>query len=94
MVLFDPAAGGELAEHCLVDLAPCAALHAFDARLADPELRFLESSSDPLGLARDPLRLDEQREALVERHGLDFSVALLLIPSSSHRQQAKSLESF
>src|SRR5215471_5071353 len=94
MVLLDPAAGAELAEHCLVELAPCAALHPFDASLAEPELRFLESSPDPFGLARGPLGLNEQREALVECHGLGFSLALLLIPSSGHRQQAKSLESF
>ncbi|MEO8183482.1 MAG: hypothetical protein ABI895_32005, partial [Deltaproteobacteria bacterium] len=38
VVLFDPSAGGELAEHSLVELAASATLDTFDARLAEPEL--------------------------------------------------------
>jgi len=94
VVLLDPSAGGELAQHGLVEIAARVALDTFDARLAEPELGLLESAPDALGLASHPLRFDEQREALVEGHGLDVGVALLLIPRSGHRQEAKRLESF
>src|SRR5690606_36449372 len=89
-----PSTGGELAQDGLVEVAPSVALNPFDAGLTEPELRLLEGASHALGLAGDPFGLDEQREALVERQGLDIGVALLLIPSSGHGQQAKRLEPF
>jgi hypothetical protein len=83
VVLLDPAARRQLSDDGLVELPSGVALDALDARLAEPELGLLEGAPDALRLASDPLRLDEESEALVERHGLDVGVALLVVPAGS-----------
>jgi hypothetical protein len=94
VVFFDPAARRELSDDGLIELSSGVALDALDARLAEPELGLLESAPDAFRLASDPLGLDEEREALVERHGLDVGVALLVVPRSGHRSEAKGMELF
>jgi hypothetical protein len=80
VVLLDPAAGGELSDDGLVEVTSGAEFDALNARLTEAQLSFLESAPDALRFACDPLSFDEQREALVEGHGLDVGVTLLLVP--------------
>src|SRR3990172_4191330 len=65
-VFFDPAAGGELADLCAIEVTAAAVVDVLDAGLSDLELRLEEEPLHSLVLAVDPLGVDEQAEAFVE----------------------------
>ena len=75
MVLLDPAAGGELADHGLVELAAGRVVDRLDTRLG--ELGRLQRAAETLVLAGPPLGLDEQAQALVEGEGRHVGLVLL-----------------
>ena len=92
MVLGDPAAGGELADERLVELAAGRVVDVLDARLAEPELRLAERGLQPLVLAREPLGVDEEPEAFVEGDGGERRVLLLRLPGGGEGVEAQGFE--
>ena len=56
------------------------------------ELGVAQCGGEPLGLAMQPLGVDEHPEALVERQACNVGLALLLIPGGSHRVESHGLE--
>src|SRR5262249_25159163 len=77
LMLGDPAAGGELADEGLVELAPGRVVDGLEARLAEFELGLLEGAREALVLAGPPLGVDEEGEAFVEAEGGQLRVLLL-----------------
>ena len=75
LVLVDPAAGGELADDGLVELAPGGVVDGLDAGLREFELGLLQGAGEALVLAGEPLGVDEQAEALVEGEGGQLGAA-------------------
>ena len=91
MVVVHPAAGGELAEERLVELAPRGVVDVLDARLGEPELGLAERGSEPSVLAGEPLGLDEEPEPLVEGDGSQPRVLLLGEPGGGERIEPQGL---
>jgi hypothetical protein len=58
-VLLDPAAGGELADEGLVELAAGRVVDRLEARVGELELRLLERAREALVLPGPPLGVDE-----------------------------------
>jgi len=58
LVLLDPAAGGELADEGLVELAAGRVVDRLDARVGELELRLLERAREALVLTGPPLGVD------------------------------------
>src|SRR5580700_812385 len=84
LVLLHPAAGRELADYRLVELASRRVVDVLDARLRETELRLVERTPHPLVLAVGPLRVDEKAEALVEGQLRGGRLLLLLGPGGRH----------
>ena len=80
LVLVDPAAGGELADEGLVELAPGREVDGLDARLGELELGLVESAAQALVLAGEPLRLNQQGEAFIEGEAGQLGGLLLFSP--------------
>jgi hypothetical protein len=66
VVLGDPAAGSELADDGLVELAPGRVVDGLEARLRELKLGLLEGAAQAFVLPGAPLGLDEEAEAVVE----------------------------
>src|SRR2546430_12768870 len=64
LVLLDPAAGGELADHRLFKLSPRRIIDVFQTGVPELELRLLECPLEPPVLAAQPLRVDEHPQPL------------------------------
>ena len=94
LVLLDPAAGGELADDGLVELAPGRVVDRLEARVREFELGLLEGAGEALVLAGAPLGVDEQGEAFVEGEGAQVGVLLLLRPGRRHGGELEGLELF
>ena len=91
-MLGDPAAGGELADEGLVELAARGEVDGLDARLAELELGLVQRADEPLVLAGEPLGLDEEGEAFVEGEAGEISGVLLVGPGLGHGQELEGLE--
>jgi hypothetical protein len=87
VVLLDPAVGGKLADHGLVELAAGRIVDRLDARLGQLELGLLQGAAEPLVLPGEPLGLDEQAQALVEGEGGHVGLVLLVsfVPERQQR---------
>ena len=88
----DPAAGGELADDGLVELAAGRVVDGLDARLRELELGLLQGAGEALVLAGAPLGLDEEAEALVEGEGGEVGLLLLRGPGRGHGVELEGLE--
>ena len=72
MVVGDPGTRSELSDHGLVELAGRRVVDVLDARLAEAELGLAQMARQALVAPVEPLRVDEQCEALEEMvAGLD-----------------------
>jgi hypothetical protein len=94
VVLGDPAAGGELADDGLVELAPGRVVDGLDARLRELELGLLQGPYEARVLPGAPLGLDEEAEALVEGEGGEIGLLLLRGPGRGHGVELEGLELF
>jgi len=92
VVFLDPAAGGELADDGLVELAAGRIVDGFEACLRELELGLLQGAGEALVLAGEPLGLDEEPEALVEREGRHVGLVLLLRPRRGHGGELERVE--
>ncbi len=92
VVLGDPAAGGELADDGLVELAAGRVVDRLKARLRELELGFLEGPDEASVLPGAPLGLDEQAEAFVEGEGSEISLLLLRGPGRGHGVELEGLQ--
>src|SRR5262245_17671836 len=92
LVLVDPAAGGELADDGLVQLAAGWVVDGLDARVRQLELGFLQGPSQALVLPAEPLGVDEQAEPFIEAEGDEFGVLLLLGPGLGHARQLEGVQ--
>ena len=88
----DPAAGGELADDGLVELAAGRVVDGLEAGLRELELGLLEGAGEALVLAGEPLGVDEQAEALVEGEARQLGVLLLLGPGVRHGVELEGLQ--
>src|SRR2546422_8189922 len=80
LVFVDPAAGGELTDDGLVELAAGWVVDRLDAGLAEAELRLAERVRQALVLPREPFGLDEEAEPLIEAEGARRRILLLRDP--------------
>jgi hypothetical protein len=94
VVFLDPAAGGELAHHGLVELAARGIVDGFEARVGELELGLLQRPGKALVLAGVPLGLDEETEALVESQGRHVGLVLLLRPGGRHGGELEGVKLF
>ena len=92
LVLVDPAAGGELADHGLVELAAGRVVDGLEAGVRQLELGFLEGAGQALVLPGQPLGVDEQAEAFIEAEGGQLGVLLLLGPGLGHGRQLEGVQ--
>ena len=92
LVLVDPAAGGELADHGLVELAAGGVVDGLEAGLRQLELGFLEGAGQALVLPGEPLGVDEQPEPLIEAEGGELGVLLLLGPGLGQGRQLEGVQ--
>jgi hypothetical protein len=92
VVLGDPAAGRELADERPIEFPSRRVVEVPDARLAEAELGFAESGLQPLVLAGEPLRVDEQAQAFAERDGGEGRVLLLALPRGGEGVEAQGLQ--
>ena len=92
LVLGDPAAGGELADHGLVELPAGRIVDGLDTGLRQLELGFLEGPGQAFVLPGEPLGVDEQPEPLIEAERRQFGVVLLFGPGLGHGRQFESVQ--
>jgi len=91
VVGLDPAAGGELAEEGLVELAARLVVDVLDARLAQAQLRLAQRGRQAAVLAGERLGLDEEAEAL-ERDRGERRILLLGEPGGREGVEPQGLE--
>jgi hypothetical protein len=91
-MLLHPAAGGELADDRLVQLASGGVVDVLHARLAHLELGIGEEPGQAAVLAGDVFGVDEQAEPLVEGEGAEVGRGLLFGPGLGHGMQGERLE--
>jgi len=94
VVLLHPAAGGELADHGLVEFPARRVVDVLDAGVAELQLRLLERPRESLVLPAQPLRVDEHPEPLLEGQLLQLGVLLLLDPGGRQRIEPQQPELF
>jgi hypothetical protein len=92
VVLLDPAAGGELADHGLVEFAASGVVDRLEARLGEFEFGLLEGTGQAFVLPGEPLGLDEQRQALVEGQAGHLGALVLVGPGLGHGVELESLQ--
>ena len=94
LMLLDPAAGGELPHEGFVQLALGGIVDSFDAGLREFELGLLQGPGEPFVFSGAPLRLDEQGQALVEGHGDEVGLSLLLRPGRGQGPELEGVQLF
>jgi hypothetical protein len=92
VVLLHPAAGGELADDGLVELAAGRIVDGFQTGVRKLQLGLLEGASHALVVAGEPLGVDEQAETLVEGQARQLGVLVLLGPGVGHGVELEGLQ--
>jgi len=92
LVILDPAAGGELPDDRLVELAAGRIVDGFEAGLRELQLRLLQGAGEARVLPGALLGLDEEAEALVEGERGQVGLVLLLRPRGGHGGELEGVE--
>jgi len=88
-MFLDPAAGGELSDHGLVQLSPGGVVDILDASLADLELGLTQEAGQTLVLPGEALGIDQESEAFIKGDLPERRVLLLRLPGGGHGVQSK-----
>src|SRR5271165_6828181 len=92
MVLLDPDAGSELADHSPIELATGRIVDVLDAGAREAQLRLAQSAGEAFILAIEPLGIDQKTEAFVKAKAAGLWVSLLLDPRCSQCAEAQSVQ--